>query len=98
MEDLTNHRTKIDEDTKLLINGSEILSQAGISGKIHQVGVGFGTGRHTQSRKSNIQRKELVMQSQKSQMITKQAQTMFMLPGIIPPDVVSVGCDPYRVP
>ena len=52
MEDLTNHRARIDENTKLLINGSELLSQHGISGKIHKVGVGFGTGRHTQSRKS----------------------------------------------
>lgn len=75
MEDLTNHRARIDENTKLLINGSEVLSQAGIAGKIHKVGVGFGTGRHTQSRKSQIggggggpPKMDVVLQSQKSHM------------------------------
>ena len=34
MEKLTHHRVKIDEDTKLLINGSEVLSQKGIKGSI----------------------------------------------------------------
>ena len=47
METLTHHRVAIDEKTQLLINGSEVLSEKGISGKIHKVGVGFGTGRHT---------------------------------------------------
>lgn len=73
MEDLTNHRARIDENTKLLINGSEVLSQAGIAGKIHKVGVGFGTGRHTQGRRSNnnapgsgTSKMEVVIQSTKS--------------------------------
>ena len=47
METLTHHKVVIDEKTQLLINGSEVLSEKGISGKIHKVGVGFGTGRHT---------------------------------------------------
>lgn len=47
MEALTHNRIKIDAETKILINGSEVLTHKGIKGKIHKVGVGFGTGRHT---------------------------------------------------
>ena len=50
MRRLTHHRVKIDKETKLLINGSEVLSQKGIKGNINRVGVGFGTGRHTSGR------------------------------------------------
>ena len=35
MEELTNHKASITENTKLLINGSEVLSKSGISGKIN---------------------------------------------------------------
>ena len=34
MEELTNHKASITENTKLLINGSEVLSKSGISGKM----------------------------------------------------------------
>ena len=54
MERLTHHRVKIDEETKLLINGSEVLSSKGIRGNIHKVGVGFGTGRHTSGRRNDL--------------------------------------------
>ena len=54
MESLTHHRVKIDEKTKLLINGSEVLTSKGIKGNIHKVGVGFGTGRHTSGRRLDL--------------------------------------------
>lgn len=44
---------KVDEDAVLLINANEILARDGIHGKIAQVGIGFGTGRHTESRRQN---------------------------------------------
>ena len=54
MEKLTHHRVKIDQETKLLINGSEVLSHKGIKGSIQKVGVGFGTGRHTSGRRIDL--------------------------------------------
>lgn len=54
METLTHHRVKIDERTKVLINGSEVLTHSGIKGSIHKVGVGFGTGRHTSGRRLDL--------------------------------------------
>lgn len=51
---LTHHRVKIDKETKLLINGSEILTQEGIKGNINKVGVGFGTGRWTSGRRMDL--------------------------------------------
>lgn len=51
---LTHHRVKIDKETKLLINGSEILTQGGIKGTINKVGVGFGTGRWTSGRRQDL--------------------------------------------
>ena len=51
---LTHHRVKIDKETKLLINGSEILTQEGIKGNINKVGVGFGTGRWTSGRRVDL--------------------------------------------
>ena len=54
MAKLTHHRVKIDQSTKLLINGSEVLSSKGIKGNIHKVGVGFGTGRHTSGRRLDL--------------------------------------------
>jgi hypothetical protein len=35
----------------ILINANEVLAKDGIHGKISEVGVGFGTGRHTESRR-----------------------------------------------
>jgi hypothetical protein len=52
MRTLTNGETQIDEDTILLINAAEVLTRDGIHGHIANVGVGFGTGRHTMKRKS----------------------------------------------
>lgn len=40
----------ITDDTVLLINGGEVLRQDGVKGDIAEVGLGFGTGRHTASR------------------------------------------------
>ena len=51
---LTHHRVKIDKETKLLINGSEILTQEGIKGNINKVGIGFGTGRWTSGRRLDL--------------------------------------------
>ena len=42
-ERLSNH-------TIMLTNANEILSKGGIHGRIGNVGVGFGTGRHTASK------------------------------------------------
>lgn len=50
MQSLT--KQPITENTAILINASEVLTKAGIHGKISEVGVGFGTGRHIQKRKS----------------------------------------------
>ena len=47
MENLTHKKAHISEETVILINATEKLSRKGIEGKIHNVGVGFGTGRHT---------------------------------------------------
>jgi len=44
---LTQGKVNVDDNTILLINNSEVLAKDGIHGKINQVGVGFGTGRHT---------------------------------------------------
>jgi len=45
-------QAKVDEKTTVIINGQEILSSKGISGNIRQVGIGFGTARHTSGRHS----------------------------------------------
>ena len=66
METLTHHRVKIDEKTKLLINGSEVLSHKGIKGSIHKVGVGFGTGRHTSGRRLDLLKEVPAKASSKS--------------------------------
>jgi len=39
------------QDAVLLINANEVLAKDGIHGKIAQVGIGFGTGRHTENRR-----------------------------------------------
>ena len=54
MTTLTNGRVRIDNKTKMLINGREVLTNKGISGNIHKVGVGFGTGRHTSGRRVDL--------------------------------------------
>ena len=51
---MTHNKVKIDDKTQLLINGSEILTNKGIKGHIHKVGVGFGTGRHTSGRRVDL--------------------------------------------
>ncbi len=57
IETLTKKQTMVTDDTILLINQAEVLAKDGIHGKIGQVGVGFGTGRHTSIRKSIDQQK-----------------------------------------
>jgi len=53
IEKLTKKQSVVTDDTILLINQAEVLAKDGIHGKIAQVGVGFGTGRHLSLRKSN---------------------------------------------
>ena len=45
--------SKVDKYTKVIINGQEVLSSKGIGGHIREVGVGFGTARHTSGRYSS---------------------------------------------
>jgi len=47
MQALTGFKAPVTEETILLINAAEVLAKDGIHGKIASVGVGFGTGRHT---------------------------------------------------
>ena len=54
MEDITHQKAHIQEDTVILINATEKLTSKGISGDIHSVGVGFGTGRHTAGERSKL--------------------------------------------
>ena len=99
---LTHHRVKIDRETKLLINGSEILTQEGIKGTINKVGVGFGTGRWTSGRRLDLLKEVPVVQKKKSKMdsldpdehehrkpVRRDAETQHL-----EPDVQSEGCDP----
>ena len=64
---LTHHRVKIDKETKLLINGSEILTQGGIKGNINKVGIGFGTGRWTSGRRLDLLKEVNVTLQRKEQ-------------------------------
>jgi len=50
----------VDQDAVLLINANEVLAKDGIHGMIAQVGIGFGTGRHTENRRqgNNGEKKE----------------------------------------
>ena len=50
MGTLTGNQAAVDEKTMVIINGSEVLTDSGIKGRIHEVGVGFGTGRHGAAR------------------------------------------------
>ena len=52
MRDLVQGKAEVDQDTIMLINATEVLTRDGIHGKIANIGVGFGTGRHTMKRKS----------------------------------------------
>ena len=52
--ELTQGKVNVDDNTILLINETEVLSKDGIHGKIASVGIGFGTGRHTEGRRSVI--------------------------------------------
>jgi hypothetical protein len=54
MSDLTHGKVKIKENTALLINATEVLTNKGITGDIHKVGLGFGTGRHTSGRRVDL--------------------------------------------
>jgi hypothetical protein len=47
---LTNNTAVVDEDTVLLITSGEVLTKEGIHGPIAPLGIGFGTGRHTNQR------------------------------------------------
>jgi len=42
----------VDDDSFLLINANEVLARDGIHGKIAEIGIGFGTGRHTSTRRA----------------------------------------------
>ena len=52
--ELTQGKVNVDDNTILLINETEVLAKDGIHGKIASVGIGFGTGRHTEGRRSII--------------------------------------------
>jgi hypothetical protein len=52
IQTLVNSKEPVDPDALLLINDCEVLTKDGIHGKISEVGVGFGTGRHTSKRMS----------------------------------------------
>jgi hypothetical protein len=52
MNDLT--QIVVEQDAKLVINGQEVLSKKGISGKIRDVGIGFGTARHSMARREPV--------------------------------------------
>jgi sRNA-binding carbon storage regulator CsrA len=54
MTDLTHGKVKIKNNTAVLINAKEVLTIKGISGAIHDVGIGFGTGRHTSTRRAEV--------------------------------------------
>ena len=45
-------KESVDDDAFLLINANETLAKDGIRGKIAEIGIGFGTGRHTSSRRA----------------------------------------------
>ncbi len=47
---MTNKTAEVDEDTVLLITSGEVLTKEGIHGPIAPLGIGFGTGRHTNQR------------------------------------------------
>ena len=56
----------VDQDTILLINSGEVLTKEGIHGPIQKTGVGFGTGRHTSSRKELVEIPETKILDKKS--------------------------------
>ena len=71
MEDITHQKAHIQEDTVILINATEKLTKKGITGDIHSVGVGFGTGRHTAGKRESlktevIRRKQTSSQSKRT--------------------------------
>jgi hypothetical protein len=45
-------KKNVDDDSFLLINANEVLARDGIHGKIAEIGIGFGTGRHTSTRRA----------------------------------------------
>lgn len=49
-----------------MINSGEVLTKEGIHGSINKTGVGFGTGRHTSSRKELVEIPETKILDKKS--------------------------------
>lgn len=45
-------KKNVDNESFLLINANEVLAKDGIHGRIAEVGIGFGTGRHTSTRRA----------------------------------------------
>jgi len=92
---LTHHRVKIDKETKLLINGSEILTQGGIKGNINKVGVGFGTGRWTSGRREDLLKEvPLPVKLRKTSPKHRDPVRMDAETQHFEPDMHSEGCDP----
>ena len=91
MDFLTHPRVKIDEKTKVHINGSEVLTQNGITGKINTVGYGFGTGRHLADRKLDLY-KEIATQAEPMPEIVR------IVPGtrILPSEPIEVPESPEK--
>jgi hypothetical protein len=52
-QDLPDNETKKPYRVIEIVNNSEVLTNYGISGKISDIGIGFGTGRHTSARKNS---------------------------------------------
>jgi hypothetical protein len=50
----------VETDAFLLINANEVLAKDGIHGRIAEIGVGFGTGRHTMTRRTEYYHKNKV--------------------------------------
>jgi len=109
MKELTNYKEDISEGTALLINGKELLTQKGIKGRISQVGVGFGTGRHTSGRRSILPEiiEKITPVKRPAPVIKHTAKSVIhrireeppevqsvRLPEIKKPDMVNTGCDP----
>ena len=69
-------KDNVDEKTMVIINGTEVLTDAGIKGKINRVGVGFGTGRHGAARNRKPDKIEPVPPPKPLRTPTKTQRTM----------------------
>ena len=74
MEDLTHQKAHITEDTVILINATEKLTKKGIIGEIHDVGVGFGTGRHTAGSRSGLKQQMIVKNKKKEKTTSRSSK------------------------